>query len=296
MTMRLKGVDISAYQSGPPAGLDFYWIKATEGTGYFDSEMPGWLATVLGWGKLAGLYHFSDLGDPVAEADFFVSSIRPHLKPGVAVCIDHETASGSPSADAAFARTWCSRVTSLLGFKPVVYCNQAFANEGRCAGLGSNPLWLARYSAITSAGIGPWATSTFQQYTSSPEDEDVFFGTRDQFLALSGQGPAPTPSQEDDVLSGWLKDAPAKVTPMSWEAGKATAIGFGCDNGLQGLPPAEIRVAAHSKAGGWDQIVNPVVVDSSKGKTVIKFKAKDVDMLSVERLDDGAVAVCWDAS
>ena len=103
------------------------------------------------------------------------------------------------------------------------------------------------------------------------------------------------PIEEDDMY-GELKDGNTEPTILSWPAGNVHAIGFGCDNGFQQLPAAQLRVAVHSRAGGWSQILDPIMVDSSKGKTVIAFTAQDVDIVSVARLDDGVVAVSWDAS
>lgn len=195
----LYGVDISAYQSGPPPGKDFYFIKATEGMSYVDQHFPAWLATVQSWGALAGLYHFAHpSNDPTAEADFFIGHVRPYLKPGVVVCLDHEQRSGSGAAhDAAWARTWCARVQAAVGMKPLVYTYTSFAEEGRCEGLGDYPLWLARYSSISDAGAGPWAKAVMQQYTDRPEDEDVFFGGRDAWMALAGA--TPQSAQEVDM-------------------------------------------------------------------------------------------------
>lgn len=182
----LHGVDVSAYQSGLPTGLDFYWIKATEGLDYTDSKFPGWLATVRGWGKQAGLYHFFRPGlDASYQAQFFLNAIAPHAGPDVMTCLDHETAAGTPAQDAAAAAVWCRDVTVARGAKPVVYTDQDFAGDGRCAGLGSYPLWLARPGGITQTGHGPWPLAAFQQYSQAPEDLDVFFGTAADLAALT---------------------------------------------------------------------------------------------------------------
>ena len=43
---------------------------------------------------------------------------------------------------------------------------------------------------------------------------------------------------------------------------------FGCDNGLQGLPPAVLRVAIYDTQ--W-HVNDNVTVDSTKGQTVLQF-------------------------
>lgn len=109
--------------------------------------------------------------------------------------------------------------------------------------------------------------------------------------------PAPHPPapQEDDMPYGQLSDGPQAITPISLPKGKYKAIGFLGDNGLQHLPPAAIRVAMHSAAHGWD--VKHLVVDSTKDKTWINFThPEDTDGVSVQREDNGAVHLAWDAS
>lgn len=103
-----------------------------------------------------------------------------------------------------------------------------------------------------------------------------------------------TPTQEDDMLYGQLADGPKAITPISIHPGWVDAIGFWGDNGLQQLPPAKLRVAIHD-AKGW--YAESVVVDSAGAKPWLKFRdPKTTDGASVQRLDDGAVRIAWDAS
>ncbi|MEV5573550.1 DUF1906 domain-containing protein [Spirillospora sp. NPDC052269] len=105
--------------------------------------------------------------------------------------------------------------------------------------------------------------------------------------------PPPPPTEEDDMPYGQLNNGANAVTPISFPSGKH-AIGFLCDNGLQGLPPAKLRVAVHDK-NGWS--VDEVTVDSTRSKTVVHFKdASSTDGVSVQRLDSGQVNVAWDCS
>lgn len=102
--------------------------------------------------------------------------------------------------------------------------------------------------------------------------------------------------EEEDVrYYDQLNNGPAAVTAISLHPGDLThGIGFWGDNGVQKLPPAKLRVAIHDH-GGW--YLEEVVVDALKPKPWVKFRdAKTTDGASVQRLDDGAVAVAWDAS
>ncbi len=67
-----------------------------------------------------------------------------------------------------------------------------------------------------------------------------------------------------------------------------------CDNGLQGLPPAELRVAIYDTQ--W-HITPSVTVDSTKGQTVLSFPdPKSTGVISVKRMDAGEVVVGYEVS
>jgi hypothetical protein len=293
----LYGVDISAYQSGPPKGKDFYFIKATEGTSYTDSHLGAWLVQIEGWGALPGAYHFAHPEDnnPIGEADYFLNAMAPYMKDDLVLCLDHETATSSPAHDAAWAREFMAYVVSKTNRIPWVYCNQSFVDDGRCVGLGSYPLWLAKYAAISDTGIGPWKTLTSQQYTSSPEDEDVFFGDKAAWLSLAAPKSISVtpPTEEEDMPNGELAEGQDAITPIALQKGKCKTLAFTCDNGLQNLPAADVRIAIHSAAGGWDQIIATQAIDSAKGQVVIPIKATDADGISIKRLDAGTVHVAY---
>ena len=96
------------------------------------------------------------------------------------------------------------------------------------------------------------------------------------------------------MQSGTLINGANAVTAISIPKGNAKTIGFGCDNGRQGLPPAQLRVAIWH--GGWE-VHGQVVVDSSKGQTVVKFaKPGSTSVISVQRLDAGDVNVGYEVS
>lgn len=297
----LHGTDISAYQSSIPAG-DFCILKATEGLGYNDSPFASRWKTLGDRGTLRGAYHFAHTGnDPVAEADHFLRVVRAAgLKPGDILVLDHETPGSSPAHDAAWARAWCQHVTAQVGYKPVVYTFLSFAWEGRCEGLGGYPLWIADPSRAPGSPRvpAPWTSWVMHQYSENGGiDHDVFTGDRAAWLKLGGlkATPTPDPLMEDDMPAGNLNTGAGALTVRSWPAGACKAIGFLADNGFQKLPAASLRVAVHD-AHGY-HVTHGVVVDSAKGKTVLHFAdPATTDGFSIEREDDGAVEVAWDAS
>lgn len=110
-----------------------------------------------------------------------------------------------------------------------------------------------------------------------------------------GASPSPQPQEDDDMPYGQLADGPQAITPISLPRGRYKTIGFIADNGLQGLPPAQLRVALDQGGGNWH--LEHVAVDSTKGQTVIVFPdPANTDGISVRREDGGAVHVAWEVS
>lgn len=102
------------------------------------------------------------------------------------------------------------------------------------------------------------------------------------------------PPVGDDVQSGQLNNGANAVTVITCPLGSGTSIAFGCDNGLQGMAPAVLRVAVYDTE--W-HLTQPVTVDSAKGQTVIPFtNPAKTGVISVRRQDAGEVVVGWEIS
>lgn len=111
---------------------------------------------------------------------------------------------------------------------------------------------------------------------------------------LPPKPPAPTP-MEDDMPNGLLAEGAQAITPIALPKGRYKTIGFIADNGLQGLPPAKLRVAVYHGGGAWR--VDTVTVDSAKGQTVVTFTdPADTSGISVRREDAGDVHVAFEVS
>ena len=227
--------------------------------------------------------------------------VRAHgLKAGDLIALDLEASDGlSPARVSEYARNWCADVERATGHTPIVYTFLNFAEQGNCAGLGHYPLWIAEPSAPAGRPVvpHPWSTWKFHQYGtervgSNTVNVNVFNG--DTAALKEFANPAPSPKEEAEVQSGSLNSGANAVTAIAIPFGSAKEIGFACDNGVQGLPSARLRVAVW--AGHW-KVHNPVVVDSSKGQTVIKFgDPSKTSVVSVERLDAGTVSVGYQVS
>src|ERR1035441_9627853 len=120
---------------------------------------------------------------------------------------------------------------------------------------------------------------------------DVFDGTAGQLAAWISSF---QPNLEEEVQSGQLNLGAGAVTIITVPFGSATNIAFGCDNGVQGLPPAVLRVGIYDTQ--W-HITNSVTVDSTKGQTVLQFPdPKKTGVISVVRKDAGQVVVGYEVS
>lgn len=112
-----------------------------------------------------------------------------------------------------------------------------------------------------------------------------------------GVSPVPPPpvTEEDDMPIGQLNDGAQAITLVSLPKGRYKTIGFLADNGLQGLPPAQLRVAVHQGGASWH--LDTVMVDSTKGQTVVTFpNPANTDGVSIRREDAGGVHVGWEVS
>ncbi|MCO6011565.1 glycoside hydrolase family 25 protein [Actinoallomurus purpureus] len=303
--LMLSGVDISSYQSAIPAGQGFVVLKATEGITINDSRFAAWWKSLDG--KLRGAYHFAHpSNDPVIEADHFLSVVAGRLLPGDVLVLDHETRGPSPPHDASWARLWLQRVEAKTGIRPIVYTFLSFAQEGRCAGLGGYPLWIADPSrpAGRPRVPGPWKTWALHQYSETGGiDRDVFNGDAAAWRAL-GQ---PQQQEEDMPFAGQIPAGKGEQVNVSFPKGFPKAAGFVYDNSLEladvikAEPQAEIRYAFHHASGSWQ--TGTVKVGSADGgkdhspKQVVSLtNASDVDYASFTRLDDGTRPVGWDMS
>lgn len=145
------------------AGVDFAIAKCSEGTYYNDPMYAQNKSGIRKAGILLGSYHFAGHGDPIVEADFFVRSVGD-IQQGELLALDAESGQ-SP--------TWCKmfldRVTSNVGFKPLIYCPANNGMDWSPVVKGNYGLWYARYNwyyAITkNPPIKYWPFYAIFQYS-----------------------------------------------------------------------------------------------------------------------------------
>jgi len=299
-----KGIDVSNFAGdfdwASTSGLSFGICRASQGLGGSGTNSPD---PFLAWnwprikakGLARGAYHFLNPGLSGADqASYFVEVVSAvGLETTDMLWLDNETAGASVADVAACARDFMAKLVSLRPQNPCgVYSFYDFIGSGNCAGLESYPLWLAIYQSATPSAPAPWSAWKFwQSGGASNHDNDVFNGTAAELTAWISSF---QPNLEEEVQSGQLNLGAGAVTIITVPFGSATNIAFGCDNGVQGMEPATLRVAI------WDtqwHVTDTVTVDGTKGQTVLQFPdGKKTGVISVVRTDAGEVMVGYEVS
>lgn len=213
--MTLNGIDIASWQAGLNAGTipaDFVIVKATEGVGYVNPECDGHYQQAKAAGKLLGTYHYAKNGDPIAEADFFLSNIKGYIKDAILV-LDYEEGITANSPN--WCKQFLDRVYQQTGVKPLLYTYLKVLQSVNWSVVANADygLWIAAYGTNEQQGYSQpsppaqnyWATVAMYQFTSSGRlagwgsnlDLNVFYGDRNTWLAYAGANgtskPNPTP-------------------------------------------------------------------------------------------------------
>ncbi|OYS51460.1 GH25 family lysozyme [Limosilactobacillus reuteri] len=68
---------------------DITMVKATQGTGYVNPACNIYYANAKAAGKLLSLYHYWGSGNPIAEADYFITTIKNNVGEAV-LAVDWE--------------------------------------------------------------------------------------------------------------------------------------------------------------------------------------------------------------
>lgn len=178
-TSTLFGIDVSHLQGDidfgrvKAAGVQFVFLKATEGGTYVDKAFAGNRAKLKAVGLPCGAYHFFRPKGPVdKQVDNFCNTVGK-LQPGdLPPVLDVEVPEdwvGIPIADRVkMILQWLNAVEKRLGVQPIVYINNPMARDQ----LASDPalakylLWVAHYTNRPAPSVPkPWTAWTFWQYS-----------------------------------------------------------------------------------------------------------------------------------
>ena len=176
----MNGFDISSYQAELNAGIvpsDFVIIKATEGTNYINPTWEEQAGQVIQTNKLLGFYHFASVGNPIAEADFFISVVKDYIGKAVLV-LDFEAGAINAWGNVG-ARQFLNRVKEKTGVYPMIYMSAEVTHQFNWSTISNtNPLWVAQYASMNPTGYqsepwtdgkgyGAWSSAAIHQYSSA---------------------------------------------------------------------------------------------------------------------------------
>ena len=176
----MNGFDISSYQAELNAGIvpsDFVIIKATEGTNYINPTGEEQAGQVIQTNKLLGFYHFASVGNPIAEADFFISVVKDYIGKAVLV-LDFEAGAINAWGNVG-ARQFLNRVKEKTGVYPMIYMSAEVTRQFNWSTISNtNPLWVAQYASMNPTGYqsepwtdgkgyGAWSSAAIHQYSSA---------------------------------------------------------------------------------------------------------------------------------
>ncbi|WP_432108962.1 glycoside hydrolase family 25 protein [Streptomyces sp. AA1529] len=188
----IKGIDVASYQPEDYStrGIEFVFVKLTEGTSYTNPKWVEQRRTGRDAGLVTGFYHFVRPGSMKAQADYFLSKID--LVAGDMLALDWEdSAVGNDEKD-----EWIKYVQGKAsGHKVLLYCNVDFWLNRDKTSFAGDGLWIAHYNGKPGAP-GVKHRWRFHQYTSDPIDTNLGeFDSRDALRAWAG-GTKGTPDEQ----------------------------------------------------------------------------------------------------
>ncbi|WP_168712620.1 GH25 family lysozyme [Streptomyces sp. A0958] len=207
-----EGIDVSSWQGGinwssvRGAGIEFAWMKATEGLTYKDSTFNANYLNAYNAGVIRGAYHYArpDVSGGAAQADFFASNggawSRDNLTlPGV-LDIEGTCYGYSQAGMQQWILDFYNQYKARTGRDVVIYTSPSWWNNctGGWSGMSArSPLWVANWTTGTPSIPSGFPFYTVWQYTSTGAvngvsgnvDRDRFSGDRSRLLALANNTP-----------------------------------------------------------------------------------------------------------
>jgi lysozyme len=138
--------------------------KCSQGLKYADPTYTSRREAARAAGLLWGAYHFGDGSDGVAQAQFFLSKVKPNED---LLVLDFEANPAGPSMPLVEAHAFVTTIFNETGRYPGLYAGhylkQLLGSSGDSL-LANCWLWIAQYSDHATVPPG-WSSFTFWQYT-----------------------------------------------------------------------------------------------------------------------------------
>jgi lysozyme len=200
----LFGIDVSKWQGTinwekvKAAGVEYAFIRISDGTEYLDAKFPSNWAGALAQGIPRGSYQFFRQDeDPLVQADIVIDYHEQYGMGELPPVIDIES-TDRQSKDTIIRniRTWIDRIESTLGVRPIIYTGRYFWNDN----VGTDEfndygLWHPQYTTARCPNIAnAWSDWLFWQYSSTGSvdgiagnvDMNRFNGDKARLLSLVG--------------------------------------------------------------------------------------------------------------
>lgn len=141
-----NGSEITDWGAVKSSGVEYVYLKATEGLTFNDSKIREFYQGAKSAGLKIGFYHFLRLNDPYQEAQHFLNQIQG-LKADLKFAIDVEAEE--------FKQRGISETSTRIrqfydylvnkGYEPCIYTYSSFFNELFDDRVKTLPLWVAEY-------------------------------------------------------------------------------------------------------------------------------------------------------
>ena len=199
-------------------------VKATQGTGYVNPKCNHQWDLAGQLGKKRALYHYAGGGNPISEAQFFISNIKNYVGQGLLI-LDWESYQNASWGNTNWARQFVNEVHRLTGVWPLLYVQEsAIWQVANCA--NDCGLWVAKYASMNwnswtvpnmNVSSGAFKFITGWQYTGGDMDRSIFYldaaswdklanpaGTTTPKIEAPKPNPAPTPVKPAPSTSNWV--------------------------------------------------------------------------------------------
>lgn len=199
----VHGIDISHWQGEidwravKASGVEFAWIKATEGGDFADPRfVANWIGARMA-GVPRGAYHFYYFCRPVEEQISWVKEIVPKDPEALPLVLDMEWNAHSRTCRDRPPRAQILRDMQVFldemerhyGKRPVIYSSVDFHRDRLVGAFRDDLFWLRSVAAHPNAIYDQRSDWVFWQYTAKGRvpgiqgdvDRNAFFGTRSQF-------------------------------------------------------------------------------------------------------------------
>ncbi|WPU43732.1 GH25 family lysozyme [Limosilactobacillus reuteri] len=119
-------------------------VKVSQGTGYLNPKYQYSLAKNAG--RLLGLYHYAGGGNPIAEANYFLSHIQDKLGQAI-LAVDWEQYQNAAWGDTTWVRQFVDEIHRQTGIWPLIYVQEsAIWQVANC--VSDCGLWVAKYASM----------------------------------------------------------------------------------------------------------------------------------------------------